>query len=202
MVRHFSLERVQSSPAGFDPAKLEAFQERYMRELPAARRLELCLPFLERAGLVASPPDEEARATAAAIVTAAGDRLTVAGDVLDYADFFTADEELPYDEKAFEKRLRKPAEAAELLAGFRDRLATAEPFDAATLEALLRAYVEERGVKLGQVILALRVAVTGKPVGFGMFEILEILGRDSCLRRIERALEELRAADLPGEPRS
>ena len=188
MVRHFSLERVQRSPAGFDPAKLEAFQERYMRELPAARRLELCLPFLERAGLVPSPADASTRETVAAILAAAGDRITVAGDVLDYADFFTADEELPYDEKAFEKRLRKPPEAAELLGGFRDRLATAEPFDAETLEALLRAYVEERGVKLGQVIHALRVAVTGRPVGFGMFEILEILGRQRCLARIDRAL--------------
>ena len=113
--------------------------------------------------------------------------------MLDYADFFTADEELPYDEKAFEKRLRKPPEAGELLAGFRDRLASASQFDAATLEALLRQYVEDRDVKLGQVIHALRVAVTGKPVGFGMFEILEILGRERCLARIDRTLALLRA---------
>ncbi len=192
MIRHFSLERVQSSPAGFDPAKLESFQERYMRELPAARRLELCLPFLERAGLVPAPPDDAARRKVAAIVAAAGDRITVAGDVLDYADFFTADGELPYEEKAFEKRLRKPPEAAELLAGFRDRLAAADPFDAAALEALLRDYVAERGVKLGQVIHALRVAVTGKAVGFGMFETLEILGRESCLARIDQAFARLR----------
>ncbi len=192
MLEHFSLERVQSSPASFDPAKLQAFQERHMKELPAAGRLELCLPFLERAGLVDSPPDDEARARVAKILAAAGERITVAGDILDYADFFTADESLPYDEKAFDKRLRKPPEAAELLAGFRDRLASAESFDAAALEELLRAYVAERGVKLGQVIHALRVAVTGKPVGFGMFEILEILGRTRSVARIERALGRLR----------
>ena len=191
MVRHFSLERVQSSPAGFDPAKLESFQERYMRALPATRRVELCLPFLERAGLVESPPNDATRQTVAAIVEAAGDRITVAGDVLDYADFFTADDSLPYDEKAFEKRLRRPPEATELLAGFRDQLGAADRFDAAALEALLREYVDVKGVKLGQVIHALRVAVTGKQVGFGMFEILEILGRESCLARIDRALERL-----------
>jgi glutamyl-tRNA synthetase len=182
---------VQSSPAGFDPAKLGAFQEHYMRELPAGRRVELCLPFLERAGLVASPSDETTQQTVAAIVEAAGDRITAAGDVLDYADFFTADDELAYDEQAFDKRLRKPPEARELLAGFRDRLASADRFDAASLEMLLREYVEERGVKLGQVIHALRVAVTGKPVGFGMFEILEILGRESCSSRIDNALKQL-----------
>ncbi len=191
MVREFSLDRVQRSPAGFDPVKLESFQERYMRELPAARKLELCLPYLERAGYIASPPDETERAEARAILAAAGDRIVVAGDVLDYDEFFTADDELSYDEKAFDKRLRKPAEAAALLSGLRERLATIREFDAAALEALLRGYVEERGVKLGQVIHALRVAVTGKAVGFGMFEILEILGRERCLARIDRALARL-----------
>jgi glutamyl-tRNA synthetase len=188
MIHHFSLERVQSSPAGFDPAKLASFQERYMRELSPERRLELCLPFLQASGLVGPDPDEGTRHKVATILAAAGDRITAAGDVVDYADFFTADSALPFDEKAFEKRLRKPAEAADLLQGFGDRLAAAEAFDAVSLEALLRTYVEERGVKLGQVIHALRVAVTGKPVGFGMFEILEILGRESCLARIDRAL--------------
>ncbi len=100
----------------------------------------------------------------------------------------SADDAVAYDEAAFAKRLVSPPEAAELLAGFRDRLAELEAFDAGSLEAALRSYVEARGVKLGQVIHALRVAVTGKAVGFGMFEILEVLGRPSCLARIDRAL--------------
>ena len=191
MVSHFSLDRVQRSPAGFDPAKLEAFQEQYMRGLPAARRVALCLPFAERAGLIDSAADDGARAAVAAIVRAAGDRITVAGDVLDYADFFTADDELPYDESAFDKRLRKPPEASGLLQEFASRLRKCRSFDAATLEALLRDFVAEKEVKLGQVIHALRVAVTGKAVGFGMFEILEILGRERALARIDRALARL-----------
>ncbi len=193
MIRHFALERVQKSPASFDPVKLEAFQERYMRELDPGQKLELCLPYLERAGLVASPVGDEAREVLGQVLAAAGDRVKVAGDVLDYADFFTADDELPYDDKAFAKRLTKPAEAAPLLAGFRERLAAAERFDAAALEELLRGFAEERGVKLGQVIHALRVAVTGKAVGFGLFEALEILGRRRSLARIDRALELVRS---------
>ena len=112
MIGDFSLERVQSSPAGFDPAKLEAFQERYMRELPAGAPAR-AVSAISRAGRSGGVDSDDAiRQTVAAIVEAAGDRLTVAGDVLDYADFFTADDELPYDEQAFEKRLRKPPEAA------------------------------------------------------------------------------------------
>ena len=59
----------------------------------------------------------------------------------------------------------------------------AEPFDAAALERLLQEFVEAEGIKIGQIIHALRVAVTGKAVGFGMFETLAILGARALPRR-------------------
>ena len=95
-----------------------------------------------------------------------------------------------YDEKAFEKRIRKPDDAARLLAEYRQRLAEVDPFDAATLDVDLHGFVEERGIKMGQIIHALRVAVTGKPAGPGMFDCLALLGRERCLARIDRALAE------------
>ncbi len=61
----------------------------------------MCLPFLQKAGYVASPPPCETGPYLARILAAAGDRVKIAGDVLDYADFFTPDEMLPYDETAF-----------------------------------------------------------------------------------------------------
>ena len=191
MIASFSLERVNKAPAGFDPKKLMAFQEHYMEQLPVEAKAEACLPYLQKAGLVASPSADDARARVAVIAAAAGDRIKVAGDILDFDDFFSADEQLAFDEAAFEKRLRKPEDAADLVRGFRERLASIETFNAATLETSLKAYVEERGVKIGRIIHALRVATTGKAVGFGMFETLELLGRESCLARIDRALRVL-----------
>ncbi len=76
-----------------------------------------------------------------------------------------------------------------LLAKFKEELAAVEPFAARSLEAALKRFVESQDIKIGQIIHALRVAVTGKGVGFGMFETLEILGRDRCLKRIEHVLE-------------
>jgi glutamyl-tRNA synthetase len=187
-IANFSLERVGKSSASFDPQKLMAFQEHYMKQTSLEQRTEMALPFLVAAELVGEETDEATRTHVRSVVEAMGDRLVVAGDVLDYREFFVADDAFDYDEAAFEKRLAAPEEAADLLAGFRDRLAGEGPFDAATLEQALRDYVEERGVKLGQVIHALRVAVTGRGVGFGMFETLEVLGRDACLARIDRAL--------------
>jgi glutamyl-tRNA synthetase len=188
MIRHFSLERVNKAPASFDPDKLVAFQEHYMQSVGAEEKLALVVPYLQRAQLVPTPAGEEVLAKVTQVVEAAGSRIRVAGDILDYAGFFVLDDELPYDEKAFEKRIQRPPEAVGLLAKFRERLATAEPFEPNALEGVLASFVESEGIKIGQIIHSLRVAVTGKGVGFGMFEGLGILGRERCLHRIDRAL--------------
>jgi len=156
--------------------------------------VRMVLPFLQAAGLVPDPPPEHVARQVSAIVQAGGDRLKIAGDILDFADFFLPDDQLPYDAGAFEKRLAKPPRAAELLRKFQARLAAFEAFDAPALESLLQQFIEAEGIKVGDVIHAVRVAVTGKAVGFGMFETLEILGRERCLARIERALSRLKSA--------
>ncbi|NQU22195.1 MAG: glutamate--tRNA ligase, partial [Candidatus Nealsonbacteria bacterium] len=189
LIEHFSLDRVNKAPASFDPQKLWAFQDHHMQQVPIAEKTAMVLPYLQQAGLVADPPADADTRKIEQILIAAGDRIKTSGDVLDFADFFLADDALPYDEKALEKRLRKPEGAAALLAKFKTVLATAEPFDAETLDKLLHEFIEAEQIKVGQLIHALRVATTGKGVGLGMFDTLAILGKESCLRRIERALE-------------
>ncbi|MCA9248359.1 MAG: glutamate--tRNA ligase [Planctomycetales bacterium] len=188
MIDAFSLERVNKAPASFDPAKLEAFQQRYMDRMDVKKKTAFVLPYLQKAGLVDNPPSCDTGPKVAAILTAAADRIRTGGDILDFDDFFTADDALAYDEKTFEKRLRKPEAAADLLTKFRNVLATTESFEPETLEATLKQFVEEQGIKIGEIIHALRVALTGKAVGFGMFDTLAILGRERCLARIDRAL--------------
>ena len=190
MVARFSLDRINRAAASFDPGKLAAFQERRMQALGIDDRVARAMPFLQRAGFVRTPPAEAERARVRDVVQAAGDRIKVAGDVLDYPEFFQADADVAYDGKAFDKRLRKDG-AAPLLRRFRGRLAETRPFDAATLERTLHDFVDAEGIRIGQVIHAIRVAVTGKAVGFGLFEGLAILGPDACLARIDRALAQL-----------
>ncbi len=188
MIAQFSLERVNKAPASFNPAKLLAFQDHYMQQLDVKKKVAKVLPFLQKAGLVADPPPCDTAPRLQQIVTAAGDRIKLAGDILDYTEFYTADDALPYDEKAFEKRLRKSG-AADLLRRFRGQLADAEPFDAERVEATLRSFIDSEGIKIAEIIHALRVAVTGKAVGLGMFDAMAILGKQSCLRRIDRAID-------------
>jgi glutamyl-tRNA synthetase len=188
MIELFSLERVNKASASFDPKKLSAFQDRYMQALPLDRKTALTLPYLEMAGIVPVPSPMGTVRRLEQILQAAGDRLKTAGDILDYADFFQQDDAFPYDEQAFDKRIRKPAEAVALLTKFREQLAQAGAFDAPSLEKLLHDFVQSEGIQVGQIIHALRVALTGKAVGFGVFDSLAILGKERSLARIDRAL--------------
>ncbi len=187
MIECFSLDRVNKAPASFDPQKLAAFQQRDMLALDLDAKVAMMSPYVVRAGWCPEPVANATVELLGQIATAAGDRIKTAGDILDYPEFFCADEQLAYDEKAFSKRLRK-GEAGALLAKFRGQLETLEVFDAATAEACLRQFIDSENIKIGAVIHALRVAVTGKSVGLGMFDTLAILGRDRVLGRIDRAL--------------
>jgi len=191
MVRAFALERVNRAPASFDPKKLMAFEARYMQRLPIEERTRMVLPYLVRSGVVVDPPPATLVPYLTRVVEAAGDRIEIAGDILNFRSFFVPDDRLQYDEKAFDKRLRKPDDAPVLLRSFRERLAQVEPFDEATLERTVRQFAESREIKLGGIIHPLRVATTGSAVGFGLYESLAILGRESCLARIDRAVSRL-----------
>ena len=191
MMQCFSLERVNKAPASFDPQKLFAFQERYMHLEPLERKVELTLPYLQQAGLLPPVPTAVQRRTVCQIVQAAGERLKVSGDILEYSNFFVTNEHVLYDEVAFEQRLRTPPEAAGILRQAQVGLQTVEPFDAATLEQWLQDFIQAQSIRYGQIIHALRVAVTGKTIGFGLCDSLAILGKPQCLARIERALARL-----------
>jgi glutamyl-tRNA synthetase len=190
MIREFTLERVNKGPASFDSSKLLAFEERYYARLPLKQKVARAVPFLQQAGLVSDPPPCDLAGPLSQVLEAAGERVKVAGDVLDYVEFFQADDAFAYDEKAFDKAVRKP-QAAELLEKFRQQLADVPEFDAPSLEACLRQFVEREQIKIGELIHPLRVSVTGKPVGFGLFETLAILGRKRCLNRMARTLSRL-----------
>jgi glutamyl-tRNA synthetase len=120
------------------------------------------------------------------VIEASGDRLKVGGDILGYADFFLVDEP-PLDAAAVKQRLEKPG-VRDLLAGYAAELRKTDPFEPGPLEEALKRVVEAAGVKVGDLVHAVRVAVTGKTVGPGLYDCLAILGRERSLARIERAL--------------
>jgi glutamyl-tRNA synthetase len=159
-----------------------------MQRLPLKQKVAKMLPYLQKAGLVSDPAPCEVGPKLTRIVEASGDRLKTAGDILAYADFFfVADAKIAYDEKDFQKRVAPP-QSKELLKKFRDVLTAVEPFEIGPLEEALKKFVADQNIKIGDIVHALRIAVTGKSIGPGVYDCLAILGRDSCLARIDRAL--------------
>ena len=153
------------------------------------KKSALCVPYLQQAGLLETPPDCDTGPYLNDIIAATENRITVAGDILDYDDFFTADASLPYDAKAFAKRLVNTEGAQQLLIEFRDTLSELDDFNVESIEQTMREFVEAKDIKFGEIIHPVRLSTTGKPVGFGLFETLAILGKDRCINRMNLALK-------------
>jgi glutamyl-tRNA synthetase len=94
--------------------------------------------------------------------------------------------EVTYDDQAVSKHLTAATQPA--LRTLRDVLSTLEPFDAATLEPVVRATAEQAGLKAGALIHAVRVALTGRTVSPGLFDVMALLGRETVLQRMEEAV--------------
>lgn len=193
LITKFTLERVNSSPASHDQDKLFWLQGEWMKQQPMERKVAGVLPYLEGAGLVASPIDTAKRARLEAVITALGDRLKVFSDVLKLGAFFFTDA-LTFEADAVKKRLRKPENVPAMLGELDQVLASTEPYDHDTLEKAVHAHAEAHGRKMGDVVNALRVAVTGQAIGPGLYDCLVILGRDDCRRRIAETLAMLAAS--------
>ncbi len=192
MIESFSLERVVKSPASLDVKKLFAFQARHMQALPLTEKLDRVRPFLLRAGL------EAPEAMLTQLLEAAGPRLTVAGDILEYDYLFLPDEQIGFDAALAQKSLTaafkgsdRALSLGEVLTKLQEVVSGAEPFDAATLKERTEALAQAEGAKAGPLSQVLRLATTGKDVGFSAYDTLAILGRDKCQVRIEKALTQV-----------
>jgi glutamyl-tRNA synthetase len=191
IVENFTLDRIVKNPAGLDPDKLYSFQTHWVGELSLEQKIACVSPYLVQSNLIPASPDGAQLKYVARVVQTLGERLKVSSDILEARDFFVADDALEYDEAAFKKRIATP-DTPERLQRFRQSLAAVEPFEPGVIEETFRAFVESEKIKTTDLIHAVRVAVTGKAIGPGLFECLALLGRQRSLNRIDRALSRLR----------
>jgi glutamyl-tRNA synthetase len=174
LIRRFRLERVSRNPARFDEQKLRWMNGRYLRDLGTdelTRRLAEYLPAAPRDGL------REAVAISEEKIQTLADFWPLAGFIFDGP----AD-----DPSAREKWLSDGGREA--LADARAALERAEPFDAEHIEQALREVVAARAAKPKDIFQPVRVALAGSTVSPGIFETLEVLGRDESLSRIDAVL--------------
>ncbi|MCG6154410.1 glutamate--tRNA ligase [Rubinisphaera margarita] len=195
IINNFSLDRVVKSPAGFDPDKLLSFQSHWMNEVPLSEKASRCLPYLTAADYMSEREDVVGKDYVEKVITAVGDRLVLFSDILKYDEFFTADSELTYDDKAFKKRVLKNEDAIRLLRDLAEALKTSSASTAEEFDKFVHDWVEQNEIQIGQIIHALRVAVTGKGSGVGMFDAMAILGCERCVDRINRCIHQAANSD-------
>ena len=172
MIERFTLDRVSPSPAQFDYAKLDWMNGVYIRELPVdvfAHRLVVWL------GENGYDWDAELVARTAPLVQ---EKIAKLSDYPGFAGFFFGE---------VEPDAAELDGGAPMLAAAEDALASLEPFDAAAIEAALRAKADELGLKPRQAFQPIRVAVTGSRISPGLFESIELLGREKTLSRLQAA---------------
>ena len=186
LVARFSLEGISGGNAVFNPEKLDWFNQQHLMRLPASEILARLRPDLEAAGLWPAASSAADRARVERAIDLVKPRARKLADLVPQLRPFLT-ERVERDPAAVAKHLAGPELPAHL-AAWRQRLERVEPFDASTLESALRAVAEERGVKPGLLIHATRVAVTGQAVSPGLFEVLELVGRDRVLARLGEVL--------------
>jgi glutamyl-tRNA synthetase len=172
LIERFTLERVSPSPAQFDYAKLDWMNGAYIRELPVeafAHRLVLWL------GENGYDWDAELVARTAPLVQ---EKIAKLSDYPGFAGFFFG---------GVEPDAAELDGGAPMLAAAEDALVSLEPFDAAAIETALRAKADELDLKPRQAFQPIRVAVTGSRISPGLFESIELLGRETTLNRLRAA---------------
>lgn len=180
----FDIADVGKNPARFDFAKLDSLNAHYLRELDNDRLLALLLARLEARG----PVSAEQRRRLAAGLDGLKPRAKRLDDLAEAAGVYLTRRPLAF---AAEAAALLTAEARSLLFGLRPLL-EASGWDRSDLEATVREYAEEIAdppVKLGRVAQPLRAAITGSKVSPPIFEVMEILGREECLGRLDDCLE-------------
>ena len=123
------------------------------------------------------------------------ERIKLLSDVLTAADFFFVDQLPPYDPAELIPQKGDVAMALKVLSRAREVLSQTE-FKHDPLDQALRTAAQEVGVKAGQMFQPVRVAVCGRKNAPPLFETLEVLGRETTLKRIDQAIEKLQAARI------
>lgn len=180
LVEAFSIERVGKAGARFDPDKTRWFNQQYLRMQPDEKTGEQLLALLKEKGI------ETTLETATKVSGLLKERAVFVRDMVEEGLYFFQSPEV-YDEKTIQKKWNE--QSAPLLTELKSRFENIEEFKSEALENEFKAFLSEKKLGFGAVGPILRVAISGKGMGPGIFDIAEIIGREETLLRIQRAIE-------------
>jgi len=181
--KQFSLERVSKNPAVYDTKKLTWINGSYLKNLDLEYVTESAVPFMKNAGIQLEKVDN---VKLKAIINLVREKVWTLVEIADASSYFF-NNKFEYDEKGLEKYFSNESVGG-YLRELINRLQILELFDKEVTEKVYRDYAEELGVKAGELIHPTRLALTGRTVSPGLFEMMEIMGKDECIERIQSAI--------------
>lgn len=185
MIEHFDFKHVQSSAAVFNPEKLKWVNAQYIRNNEPREVAKALSPFLEKAGY-----DDAAIARipggVESLIPPLRERSETLLDFVDGAAPFLV-ESMEMDEAAASKHLTTAI--AQALTEFANQVEVELDFSKETLERILKHLIESQGLKMGKIAQPLRVALTGRTISPGIYEVMALLGKDRTLQRIRAGVE-------------
>ncbi len=186
LIQKFTLKRCSQSPAVFDRQKLLWMNSEYIRKTDTEKLYHYSKPFLEHAGF---KNIEEKKEYIKKLIEAEKERIKLLKDVPYLIEFFLKDDtEIVYDETAVKKFL-STEQQKNILKEILEELKPVENFNKTVLEEKIRNFCQQKGYKTSDVFHPLRVAVSGRKEGIGLFDLLELLGKEKVINRIELVLK-------------
>lgn len=185
-VKKFQLDKVSKTAAIYDTKKLAWMNGQYMANLDLDEVTREAIPFLERKGLITEQAAESRYAFIRAVVGVVRDRVKTLVELTDAAEYFFRSVG-EYEEKGRNKYFS--SSAADLL---REAQAVLEPltsFDAKHTEEAYQKLIEAHKIKAGEIIHPTRLALTGRTVSPGLYDVMAVLGKEQCLVRLRQAVD-------------
>ena len=194
LAEHFSLKKLSSAPAIFDYKKLEWYNGHYIRMKSDGELASLSLPFAVECGLFGGPgqtPDSAQKELYTAAMPLVKERAVYLQEIPEKLFYLFVEPAIPPKEEFFPKKadLKLSTELLKKAGTIVASLSEAQSDEEAG--ALIKAFAEKQGLKLGELMMPLRVAITGARVSPPLFGSLRLLGKEKTLTRVERALEAL-----------
>ncbi|MDH5767863.1 MAG: glutamate--tRNA ligase [Nitrospirota bacterium] len=185
LTQYFSFENIGKSAAVFNPEKLLWLNSHYIMNSASEKLGELVMPFLIKQGIIEEGKSLN-REWLSKAITPLKERSKTLTELASALRYYIADD-VEYNEKAKSKFLDE--KSRDLLIELKDKLMDIHDFSAEEIGKVFRAIIEKHNVKLGNLAQPVRVAITGGTESPGIFEVLEIVGKEKTLKRLEKAIE-------------
>lgn len=190
LIERFEITQVKPSGAIFNPEKLFWMNAHYIRQYDIERLVQLCMPYMREAGLVGENITEGELALIRRSIELVRDRMKLLSEVPMLCEFFFRDP-VHYDEDGMRKWIRDEL-TFHMLEELANRLERIESFDVKSIEVVLRGLAKERNISAAHLIHPARLALTGRTVGPGLFELMEVIGKGACVRRLRNFTAQFR----------